>query len=120
MQFGAEIFTGIATVEGLCVTSYEGDFHIWGNMNLWRSFIRKFSSIKVLRTEGTIGFRLALALLYDRDTAHIRFAVFPALEEMELGKDSLSTNERFELADFQPLLSARRQAGCPVKVFFRT
>ena len=44
----------------------------------------------------------------------------PALEEIDLGKNS-STDERereSQLAAFEPFISARQQASRPVKVFF--
>jgi len=46
----------------------------------------------------------------------------PTLEEIELGINTFMNSESeraSRLATFQPFVSARQQAGCPVKVFHR-
>jgi hypothetical protein len=61
------------------------------------------------------------ALFQDHEDPDDIVAPLPALEEIRLEKDQLWTDESQSgpgVATFQPFVSARQQAGRPVKVFF--
>jgi hypothetical protein len=112
------------TVEKLrvtCCSAVNDDFE--KDFIDWRGFLLFFQSVKALRIEG-VGASSVARLLRERirvspdDHDH---PFLPVLEEIELGKDRLATDESQsadELAVFQPFVSARQQAGRPVKVFF--
>lgn len=78
----------------------------------WRRFLLQFPSVKVLRLYRTNYCRVASALHQDHGD---NLAFLPALKEIELcmgpPKDHAS-----KLAAFEPFVSARQQAGLPVKV----
>jgi hypothetical protein len=65
---------------------------------------------------GTNNRRVASAL--HQDYGEHNLAILPDLEEIELCMSSSSTSEDHasELAIFEPFVSARQQAGLPVKV----
>jgi hypothetical protein len=113
--------TRIAAVEELFVTIDETTAHEWENLKLvsWRRFYGQFRSVKVLRTGGESNWFIARSLLQNYEGPD-DLAYLPALEEIDLGKTSLTSESEREsqLAAFQPFASVRQQAGCPVKVFF--
>jgi hypothetical protein len=82
----------------------------------WRRFYERVPSVKALRTEGVNNYSVARTLLQDHGEPD-DLAFLPALEEIDLGKRPLYRSER-QIAAFQPFVSARQQAGRPVKVFF--
>jgi hypothetical protein len=104
-------------VEELRVTKIAAE-----DYTLWRRFYQQFPSVKALRTEDTNNYCIARTLLQDHEEPDDGLTFLPALEEIELGKNPSSTHESqygTELAAFQPFVTARQQAGRPVKVFFR-
>jgi hypothetical protein len=113
--------TKLTTVEELRVTFEKTSANKWENVIPWRRFLLQFPSVKALRTENADNCSIARCLLQDHEEADGDLDFLPALEEIELGKSSLSTDESQrgpELAAFQPFVSARQQAGRPVEAFF--
>jgi hypothetical protein len=85
----------------------------------WPRFYEQFPNVKVFRTGGETNYCVARTLFQDHGgTDHGTF--LPALEEIDLGKNSLTSDSgrRSQLETFRPFSSEREQAGCPVKVFF--
>jgi hypothetical protein len=120
MKFSNTLSTKFATVEELRVSFHGMAVKVWENVIPWRRFLQHFPSVKALRTEGANNYRIASTLLQNHEDPDY-LPILPALEQIELGKYTFSTDESQyepELAAFEPLVSARRQAGCPVKVFF--
>jgi hypothetical protein len=122
------VSTRLATVQELCVifdkrASGATAAEIWENFMPWRRLLRKFPGVKTLRTEDANNYSIARSLLQDDEEPDDDLDFMPALKEIELGKNSSSTDESQrgpELAAFQPFVSARQQADRPVKVVFRT
>ncbi|KAF8491526.1 hypothetical protein F5888DRAFT_1736089 [Russula emetica] len=84
----------------------------------WRKYLLQFSSLKALRTHGTDFLRIASALHQDQGRS-TNLILLPSLEDIELYMASYFTTETqraSELAAFQPFVSARQQAGRPVKI----
>jgi hypothetical protein len=88
----------------------------------WRSFLLQFPRLKALHLEGVDNLRVASAL--DKSDGPL---TFPALEEIKLyseeflldeGGTSQDAEALKQAAIFEPFVSARRQAGLPVKVVF--
>jgi hypothetical protein len=121
MRVSDALSTKLSTVEELRVTSFTD---IWVGNIPWRRFLRQFSCVKALRIGGVKNSEIARLILrnYTEPDDHLPF--LPALEEIELPKfEARETRSQFskrtaELALFQPFVSARQQAGRPVKVFF--
>ncbi|KAN0116583.1 hypothetical protein V8E52_005727 [Russula decolorans] len=68
---------------------------VWKNSMIfipWRGFLQYFPSVKALRTEGANNYDIACILHQDHGKPG-SFAIFPALEEIELGKNPLLTDE---------------------------
>jgi hypothetical protein len=91
----------------------------------WREFLQHFPRLKALRTKGANNYCIARALLQDHGDPDDGLAFLSTLEEIELGKNPLLTDESrlscqcgHELAAFETFVSARQQVGRPVKVFF--
>jgi hypothetical protein len=121
MRISDYLLTKLFTVEELCVNFAFAEMDA-EDCILWRRFYQQFPSVKVLRTEGANYSCIACTLLQDREEPDDVLALFPALEEIELGNGEFWIHQRrgeSELAVFQPFVSARQQAGRPVKVFFR-
>jgi hypothetical protein len=112
--------TRLATVEELRVTFVSTAANVWEDFIPWREFLQHFPRLKAFRTEGAINCSIARALLRDHGEPNNDFAFLSALEELELGKNSSDSPCGPELAAFEPIVSARQQAGCPIKVFFST
>jgi hypothetical protein len=87
---------------------------------LWRQFLMQFPSVKVLRMYGdhkaSSNHGIACALHYDHGGHNLAF--LPALEEIELclGPGLTPAGCAPVLAAFKPFVSARQQAGLPVKI----
>lgn len=120
MKLSNRLSTKFTTVKELRVSFHGMAVNIWENVIPWRRFLRHFPSVKVLRTEGANNYRIASTLLQNHEEPD-DLSLLPALEQIELGKYTFSTHEgrcEPELAAFGPFVSARRQAGRPVKVSF--
>ncbi|KAH9996109.1 hypothetical protein BJV77DRAFT_960841 [Russula vinacea] len=86
----------------------------------WRKFYHQFPSVKMLRTEGAKSIYCIARTLHQNHEEPDNLTFFPALEEIDLGKKPFyNSRRRPQLAAFEPFVSARQQAGRPVKVFFR-
>jgi hypothetical protein len=119
MPLIAALSVKLTTVEELCVSFGKAGEDIWENFIPWRRFYQQFPGVKTLRTEGTNSSCIARTLLPDHEVSDDDLAFLPALEAVGLGKNPLLTDEGKrgpELAAFGPFVSARRQAGRPVKV----
>jgi hypothetical protein len=120
---GGALSTRLSAVEELSVTFCSTAVDFWGNFIPWGEFLQLFPSVKALRTEGGNTSCIARTLPRDHvEPADDDLPFLPALEEIELGENPFVTDESQrepELAAFQPFVSARQQAGRPVKVFFR-
>ena len=120
MQISGKLSTRLITIDELRVTFNGTDANHWDFIP-WRRFLLQFPSIKALRIEGKNHYCITHALFQDLEGLDDDLAFLPALEEIELGKDELRTDEsqcRDQLAVFEPFVSARQQAGRTVKVFF--
>jgi F-box-like len=113
MRMSEALFARLVTVEELRVTF---DYSYSVNGIPWRRFLRQFPNVKGLRI-GSAKTDCIAQNLQEGPGDHLAF--LPALEEIELGKIPLLTEEsrQSELAAFEPFVSARQQAGRPVKVF---
>ena len=122
IQMSSSLSTRLATVGELRVTLEDTDANVWDNVIPWRSFLQRFPSVKVLRTEGTdIGPFIARTLCQDHgELDHLSF--LRTLEEIDLGREwSFNESQRTSrLTAFQPFISARQRASHPVNVFFST
>jgi hypothetical protein len=89
----------------------------------WRRFLQQFPSVKALRIEGATGSCIARIFRQDHEEPDDDLTFLPALEEIEVGKTPSSTCKRQTrswMAPLRPFISARQQAGRPVKVFFNS
>ncbi|KAF8475211.1 hypothetical protein DFH94DRAFT_116376 [Russula ochroleuca] len=120
IRMSGALSTRLATVEELRVTFVSTAANVWEDFIPWREFLQHFPRLKAFRTEGAINCSIARALLRDHGEPNNDFAFLSALEELELGKNSSDSPCGPELAAFEPIVSARQQAGCPIKVFFST
>ena len=122
IQMSAALSVKLTTVEYLHVNFDSTPAVVWENSMLWRRFYQQFPSVKVLRTEGANNtFRLARTLPQDYGEP-LDLAFLPALKEIDLGKKPLTYRGQWDdypLSTFQKFVSARRQEGRPVKVFFQ-
>jgi F-box-like len=112
----------LTTVEELRLTFLRTAFNFWENLIPWREFLEHFPRLKALRMEGANNYCIARVLPQDlEEPDDDGLAFLSALEEIELGKNPSLTDESQrgpELAAFEPFVSARQQAGRPVKIFF--
>jgi hypothetical protein len=117
MRMSDALTKKLTTAEELEVTldrDAEGDIP-------WRRFYQQLPGVKVLRINGTNYSCIARTLLQDPVKDVNDLAFLPALEEIELDSDELwsyDSRSESELAAFYSFISARQQAGCPVKVSF--
>jgi hypothetical protein len=121
MGICSTVYMKLTTVKELRVTFEKTSANQWENVIFWRRFLLQFPSVKALRTENADNHSIARSLLQDNEEADGDLDFLPALEEIELGKSTLATDESQrgpELTAFQPFISARQQAGRPVKAFF--
>ena len=125
MRISGALSRRLSTVEELRITFEQGSRLTtggWVDDIPWRRFLQKFPSVKAIRAEGGDSHSIARIFLQDLEEPDDGVAFLPALEEIELEKDDWLSRTRQngpELAAFQPFVSARQQAGRPVKVFFR-
>jgi hypothetical protein len=121
MPLSAVLSTKLVTVEVLHVTFEKEDAKVWEHLFPWRRFYQQFPSVKALRTESANVSCVARTLLQGHEAPDGDLAFLPALEEIGLvDNPSLiyASEHGREVAAFQPFVSARQQAGRPVKVFF--
>jgi hypothetical protein len=110
MQMSSALSTRLTTIEELRVISSD-------KFVPWLEVFQHFPSVKALRLEGTVYNYMARTL----HQGHEEPVLLPALEEIQLGKNLSFIHEiqrARQLVAFQPFVSKRQQAGCPVKVFF--
>jgi hypothetical protein len=81
-----------------------------------REFLRQFRSVKVLRLDRPFVPEIALSLQQDDGDT-----LLPLLEEIELSvpRSTKGIDEEYQLAAFEPFVSAREHTGRPVNVFHR-
>ena len=120
MRMSGALSTRLTAVEKLKVTFDKAATKVWVGEILWRKFYQQFPSVKALRTEGAINTYCIACTLHPIHGEPDDPGFFPALEEIELGRDSLTDESEREsqLAAFEPFVSAHRQAGHAVNVFF--
>jgi hypothetical protein len=121
-QMSCALSTKLAAVKELRVIIDGIDVQDHPYFISWRRFYERVPSVKALRTGGVNNFSVARTLLRDHGKPD-DLAFLPALEEIDLGKQVGKTRKllhryKHQLAAFQPFVSARQQAGRPVKVFF--
>jgi hypothetical protein len=121
MKLGSTLSTKFSKVEELRVSFHGMAVNVWENVIPWRRFLQHFPRVKALQTEGANNYRIASILLQNHENPD-DLPLLPALEQIELGKYTFSAHEKSqcepEVAAFEPFVSARRQEGRPVKVFF--
>jgi hypothetical protein len=116
IQMSGALSTMLTSVEELRVTF---DDHARNSMYKipWRMFLQQFPNLKALRTEGTKNYRIARSLLQNHEEPVDDPTFLPSLEEIKIDKVDESRCG-LELAAFQRFVSARQQAGRPVKLLF--
>jgi hypothetical protein len=120
MQTSSAFSAKLATTEKLFVS--HSDINGMSEEDIpWRRFLLQFPSVKTLRLEMKDFRNLRIprfASVLHEDHEEPNHALLPALEEIELCLDSYWSSEPApELEAFQPFVSARQQAGIPVRVF---
>ena len=98
---------------------------------LWRRLYGQFPGVKVIRIDGALSIKswvvnadynfLAPTFLRDDEEPAAALAFLPALEEIQLGKGmplAPQSQSESKLKVFRPFVSARQQAGRPVKISF--
>ena len=122
MQMSRALSTRLTTIEELRITfGWLVGHSVSDNVVPWLGVFRYFPCVRVLRLESPRYDYMARTL----DQGHEErndLVLLPALEEIQLCKNLHFTNEikrAHQLVTFQPFVSAREQAGRPVKVFFR-
>jgi hypothetical protein len=116
MRMSGALTTKLATAEKLQVTLVRA---VAKGVIPWRGFYQLFPSVKMLRTRGTNYSCIARTLLQDPVKDDDVLAFLPALEEIELGSDGqwkIDSRSESELAAFNSFISARQQAGFPVRI----
>ncbi|KAI0302776.1 hypothetical protein BC826DRAFT_966040 [Russula brevipes] len=107
----------LATVEKLSLSFDVGASQYWGAIP-WHQFLRLFCSVKAFRMEN--GDILDLASFLQPTDGWPAPGVLPVLEEIELCARIYLPEQEAELASglaaFYPFVSARQQAGRPVRV----
>jgi hypothetical protein len=117
MRMSGALSTRLTTIEELKLTIASV---VWVDGILWRRFYQQFPSVKALRTEGANNAYWIARTLHQGHGEPGDLSFLPALEEIDLGRGSLTDESEWEsqLACFEPFVSARQQAGRPVRVFF--
>ena len=115
----------LTTVDELYITFNTTPVDLSEDYILWRRFYHHFPSVKALRTKDAYNINCVARALCPDERKPVDLALFPALEEIDLGKRSLNYMSKSLCSALQPLLlsfqkfvSARQQAGRPVKAFF--
>jgi hypothetical protein len=121
MRMSSALSTRLYALEELRITINSNNHENLKKIS-WPRFYQLFPSVKALRTGGVNNYCVARTLHPDNGEYdnYDYLAFFPALEEIDLGKNSLTTKSenRSQVAAFQSFVSARQRAGRPVKVFF--
>jgi hypothetical protein len=106
------------TVEEIRITFDITDDDLSENFIAWRRFFQQFPSVKIIQTEGADNYSVARILHQDHGKPD-ELSFLPVLEEIDLGQQPFDEGQcGAELAAFEPFVSARQQAGRPVKVFY--
>ena len=120
--------TKLTTVEELRVR-FSGGMMAAEDYMLWRRFYQQFPGVKVFRIDGAMSIKswvlyhdydfLAPTFLREDEGPGAALDFLPALEEIQLdqGRASDSQSET-KLGVFRPFVSARQQAGHPVRISF--
>ena len=119
IQMSNTLSTRLTSVDKLRLTFGRTNARNWDVIPL-RRLLQLLPSVKALQTESKNNYFIA-RVLKKLEGPDDNLALLPALEEIELAKDESRTAEsqrRDQLAVFEPLVSARQQAGRTVKVFF--
>jgi hypothetical protein len=107
----------LATVEELFLIFDSGAAQYWDTIP-WRQLLRLFFSVKVLKMRN--GNTLDLASCLQPNDGSPTLGVLPVLEEIELCACRYFPEQEAEIASrlaaFHPFVSARQQAGRPVRV----
>jgi hypothetical protein len=98
---------------------------------LWRRLYGQFPGVKVFRIDGALSIKswvvnadynfLAPTFLRDDEGPAAALVFLPALEEIQLGKGmpfAPQSQSETKLKVFRPFVSARQQAGRPVRITF--
>ena len=122
LRLSGALSTKFAAVEELRIDLNEEAADVWKDNTLWRRFYQPFSSVKAFRTEGPKSTHWIARIFSQDDGEPVDPDSFPALEEIDFGQKAyVNRDERkSRLKSFLQFSAARRQAGRPVKVFFRT
>ena len=108
MQMSSALSTRLSTIGELRVI-FDRRLATASDTPQWLRIFQHFPSVRALRLEGTRCLYTACALHQGHEEPN-GLVLLPELEEIQLGKDFGS--------GFLPFLSARQQAGRPVKVSF--
>jgi hypothetical protein len=118
MRMSSALSMKFTTVEELRIGFDITDEHLSENFVAWRRFLQQFRNVKTIQTEGADNYSMARILHQDHGKPD-ELSFLPVLEEIDLGQQPFEESQRgAELAAFEPFVSARQQAGRPVKVFF--
>ncbi|KAH9995115.1 hypothetical protein BJV77DRAFT_1157980 [Russula vinacea] len=120
MQMSGVLSAMLPTVGELHITFDDSPVN-WVRDILWRWFLQQFPNLKTLRTEGKKIYGFARSFLQDQEEPVDDSTFLPSLEQIELDKNPLLTNEGRcgpRLAALQRFISAPQQAGRPVKLSF--
>lgn len=111
-QMSSVLSTRLTTIEELRVIYNWEAAGASDNVVPWHRILQHFLSVRTLRLEGARCDNISRVLRQDYGGSN-NPVLLPALEEIQLGKSL-----RFGYWTFKPFVSARQQAGHPVKVFF--
>ena len=118
MRMSSALSMKFTTVEELRIVFDITDDDLSENFVAWRRFLQQFRSVKTIQTECADNYSMARILHQDHGKPD-ELSFLPVLEEIDLGQQPFGESQRgAELAAFEPFVSARQQAGRPVKVFF--
>ncbi|KAH9990636.1 hypothetical protein BJV74DRAFT_421172 [Russula compacta] len=129
MRMSAALSAKLATVDELLMVSIGDSHEIWDDDVLLPSFLRHFRSVKVLRVEDEAVFAIARALRPDGESVFPD--LLPMLEEIEIrvrwsggfpespfpSQPSAFSERGMIVAAFRPFLTARQEAGRPIKIY---
>lgn len=114
MRMSDALSMRLTTVEALEVSfGHDTDDYAWEEYLPWRRFYRHFPSVKTLKIPHCMA-----RTLYQDNGEPDDLAFLPALEQIDLGQEPSESQRESQLVAFQPFVSARLQAGRPVKVLW--
>ena len=119
IQMSSALSTKLTTIEELRVIFDWSAAGASDNVVLWLMILKHFPSVRALRLEGT-GYDYMARTLHQGHEGPNDLFLLPALEEIQLGNNfrfGCEFQREHQLAAFQPFVSTRQQAGCPVKSF---